>query len=847
MTLFSSGMGLVVQIVSTVVLARLITPRDFGLVTMVTTLSLLLVNFGYNGLTEAIVQKEELTRPQASTLFWVNAGSGLLLTVAFSAAGSLIAGFYHEPVLRTITVGISLSIVVTGISVVPLALLKRGMRFSEVSVNDIVARLIAVTVSIALAFMGWGYWALVAGIVVLPVSTATGAFLLCRWLPGLPRQAADVRHTLRFALHAYGSFCVNYFSRNTDNLLVGWRFKAQALGFYKKAFDLFALSTTQLMSSLTVVVLATLSRVRPGSDQYRRYLFGALTVVAFMGMGMAACLTVEGRDLIRVLLGTKWSESGNIFTYFAPGIGIMTIYATHTWIHLSIGRADRWFRWTIVEFIVTFLLFLIALHWGPRGIAVAWTVSIWLLTIPAFWYAGRPIGLRVGSIVAALWRYIAASLITVVATMALLRLAPSFAYMPGTHGAMCRLAIISSWISLLYLGTLVLLHGGLAPLSQMFALALEMLPRSRAMASEDSSLIAQISEEHTVETVDQQMPGKQNYMPLVSILIPAYNAQKWIADTIQSALAQTWPHVEIIVVDDGSKDQTLEIARQFEANGVRVISQKNQGAAASRNNAFAQSTGDYIQWLDADDLLAPDKIALQLEVVKQGAGPEILLSSEWGSFMYRPYRAQFTPTALWHDLSRVEWLLRKMEQNIFMQTSTWLVSRKLTEAAGLWDTRLLGDDDGEYFCRVLLESEGVRFVPGSKVFYRTFKFDSLSHVGRSTAKIEAHWLAMQLHIQYLRSLEESPRVKAACLQFLRDSLMYFYPEQHRILEMAEQIAAESGFELGAPTLSWKYVWIEKLFGWDRVKPVQQLVRKLRWRLEGYFDKALFVLEGRHAR
>ncbi len=123
---------------------------------------------------------------------------------------------------------------------------------------------------------------------------------------------------------------------------------------------------------------------------------------------------------------------------------------------------------------------------------------------------------------------------------------------------------------------------------------------------------------------------------LGSILIPAYNAQEWIADTIHSAIAQTWPRTEIIVVDDGSSDSTLVIARTFESQGVRVIPQKNQGASAARNTAFLHSHGDYIQWLDADDLLAPDKIAKQMELVMQGLSPRTLLSSSWAHFMYRP-------------------------------------------------------------------------------------------------------------------------------------------------------------------------------------------------------------------
>jgi len=158
---------------------------------------------------------------------------------------------------------------------------------------------------------------------------------------------------------------------------------------------------------------------------------------------------------------------------------------------------------------------------------------------------------------------------------------------------------------------------------------------------------------------DQNLPVLPNGPDgklLVSILIPAYNAQEFVADAIRSAIAQTWEPKEIIVVDDGSKDQTLTIAKQFEAASVRVTTQKNSGAAAARNKAFSLSHGAYIQWLDADDLLSPDKIARQMAVLDQDGSKRTLLSSAWGNFMYRPYRAEFIPTPLWADLSPAEWL-----------------------------------------------------------------------------------------------------------------------------------------------------------------------------------------------
>ena len=186
--------------------------------------------------------------------------------------------------------------------------------------------------------------------------------------------------------------------------------------------------------------------------------------------------------------------------------------------------------------------------------------------------------------------------------------------------------------------------------------------------------------------------------PLISILIPAYNAWPWIAETIRSALGQTWPNKEVIVVDDGSTDRTLRVAQQFEAKGVRVVTQPNQGAAAARNTAFSLSRGDYIQWLDADDLLSPHKVAHrwskphgrrtdEYSFLRHGVLSDMSRAKQ--NLFQVPFGSTFAPT---------EWLIRKWEGHLHVQTATWLVSRELTEAAGPWDPRLVVDDDGEYFC-----------------------------------------------------------------------------------------------------------------------------------------------------
>jgi glycosyltransferase involved in cell wall biosynthesis len=329
--------------------------------------------------------------------------------------------------------------------------------------------------------------------------------------------------------------------------------------------------------------------------------------------------------------------------------------------------------------------------------------------------------------------------------------------------------------------------------------------------------------------------------PLVSILIPAYNSQEWITETIQSALAQTWPKKEIIVVDDGSKDQTAEIAKRFESQGVRVVTQPNQGAAVARNTAFSLAQGDYIQWLDADDVLDPRKIENQVQQL-DGLSKRTLLSGAWGHFIYRQSKARFIPTLLWHDLSPVEWLIRKMGNNLQMQTDNWLVSRKLTEAAGPWDARLFRDNDGEYFCRVILASDNVKFVADAKSYYREAGFKSISYIAGSNKKLESLFISMKLHIQYLRSIEESERTRAACVYYIRTWLHEFYPYRLDIAEQLKQMAAQLGGKAEDPCLSWKYNWLVQLFGWDIGRRAQLTLPKLKGSLVIAWDKAMQQLE-----
>ncbi len=470
----------ILQLGSVVTLARLLTPVDFGIVTMVTTFSLLFLSFGLNGFTEFIMQREELSDSLASNLFWINLGIGTILTVAFAGAGRLLAIFYHNSAVTQVAECMSLTIVLGSVGYIHLALLQRAMHFRTTAIINLIAVGVLVTVSIALALAGWHYWALVWGIVAQSATAAAGAWIMCRWIPKWPSRLSGTVAGLKFAMNVYSHFAFNYFTRNTDNLLVGWRYGARTLGFYKKAYDLFVLAATQLLSPITSVAVATLSRVRSNREEFERYFLRAISVLALLGMGIGADFALIGKDFIRVLLGPGWEEAGQIFTLFGPGIGVMLLYNTHGWIHLSIGRPERWLRWGLIEFLCTASLFLLSLHWGPSGVALAWTTSYFLLMFPSFWYAGKPIGLGVGPIFTVIWKFLAASAVAAFATVMVIRAIPYAAHPDGASGAFVRMVSVSAVFFVFYFVGVVALHRGLKPVSEAVSLFRHLLPEPPA-------------------------------------------------------------------------------------------------------------------------------------------------------------------------------------------------------------------------------------------------------------------------------------------------------------------------------------------------------------------------------
>ncbi len=309
--------------------------------------------------------------------------------------------------------------------------------------------------------------------------------------------------------------------------------------------------------------------------------------------------------------------------------------------------------------------------------------------------------------------------------------------------------------------------------------------------------------------------------PLVSILIPCHNAASWLAETLESALAQTWTPTEIIVVDDGSRDDSLSIARRFEARGLRILSQPNRGASAARNAALAASRGEWLQFLDADDLLAPDKLARQLRLAAD-VGDGTMICGTWSRFTRTPADADFTPQLLCADLPPVEWVTAKLGHNAMMHPAAWLTPRTLAERAGPWDETISLDDDGEYFTRLVLASRGVRFCREAVSFYRSHLPGSLSGTKSEGAWASAY-RSLELSAARLLRAEDSARTRRAAATAFQQFIYEAYPHAAEYRRRAAaRVAALGGSELrpeGGP----RFQLARRLLGWRLAKRLQHLL------------------------
>ena len=236
LTLSSQGAMFVMQSVSTVVLARLLLPADFGLVAMVTAITGLGQAFSDLGLSEATIQRQEISHHQVSTLFWINVAIGMTLTLATIALAPVMAWFYRDPRLKGITFLVSLTFLIGGLRVQHDALIRRQMRFVALAIRDVAAYAVAVPVAIIMAWRGAGYWAIVALPLILNFTGMALSWVIVRWIPGLPRRGAKVGSMIVFGGNVAASYVIMAVNRSADAVLTGWYWGAGPLGLYSRAY-----------------------------------------------------------------------------------------------------------------------------------------------------------------------------------------------------------------------------------------------------------------------------------------------------------------------------------------------------------------------------------------------------------------------------------------------------------------------------------------------------------------------------------------------------------------------------------------------------------------------------------
>jgi glycosyltransferase involved in cell wall biosynthesis len=301
--------------------------------------------------------------------------------------------------------------------------------------------------------------------------------------------------------------------------------------------------------------------------------------------------------------------------------------------------------------------------------------------------------------------------------------------------------------------------------------------------------------------------------PKVSVIIPCFNAGTYIGETLDSVFAQTWPKIEVIVVDDGSTDDSTAVVKGF--GSAALICQDNKGAAAARNRGLAESSGDLLQFLDADDIIDPDKISLQMARLLDR--PDSVASAEWGRFSESPARTAFVREENWKDLSPLEWLVRSRADGLGMLfPALWLVPRAVAEAAGPWNEALSLNDDGEYFTRVVLASAAVLFCEGARCRYRSGVAGSLS----SSKNWASGFAAIDLCETHVRAREDSERVRRGFALSWQHLAHGAYPYAPAIAEKAMNRARALHPAVIRPDGGPAFKTLSRLLGWRTARRLQ---------------------------
>jgi O-antigen/teichoic acid export membrane protein len=442
-------------------LARLLTPEDYGLYGMVAVVINFVQMFKELGLSAATIQKKEINHQQVSTLFWINVAVGIVLAVIVIALAPVVALFYGEPRLQHILVALASVFVFSGLTVQHQALLRRQMHFTSLAKINVISMAVATVAAMVAAWYGAGYWALVLISIVTAIANVIGVWLACSWRPGLPVWKAEIGEMLAFGGNITGFNCVNYFSRNLDNILIGRYWGANQLGLYAKAYQMVLLPTQQINFPITTVALPALSSLQSEPEKYCRFYYKAILTVTTFSMPIIALLFVIADKAVLILLGQQWLSVVPILQFLMPAAFMNTFTVATAWVYQSLGRSDRQFRIGLIMSAIDVLIFLISVRWGSLVLAAAYGLSRPIVWIPniIYCYQGTPLELK--QLAGILYRPVIASITAAVVLISINQ------YLPNDIDVWLILSVDSLLYSLLYLSIWLIFPDGKTTLLEM--------------------------------------------------------------------------------------------------------------------------------------------------------------------------------------------------------------------------------------------------------------------------------------------------------------------------------------------------------------------------------------------
>lgn len=378
------------QIGSTIVLARLLTPEDYGLVGMVKAVTGFIELFKHLGLNTATIQKAEINHSQVSTLFWINIGVSVFLAGLTALLAPLIASFYNEPRLIPIMIVLAFGYIFSGIGTQHYALVSRQMRYRTLAINDMSSLVIGIIVAIIAAWFGAQYWALILMNLTIALISSIGIWLVSGWRPGLPHWNSEIKTMLAFGGGLTGSNIVSYLSSNIDNILIGKYWGAEELGLYTRAYQLLVLPLFSINGTIRNVAINTLSRLVDSPQRFRTVYLRILEKVIMLAMPLVALLLITSDWLVLIVLGPQWSDVSNIFRWFSFSALIQPVNYTMGWLLISQGRTWEMFRfWTLTN-TISVIAIIVGLPWKSSGVAAAYSLAGLCLKTPLlYWYVGK--------------------------------------------------------------------------------------------------------------------------------------------------------------------------------------------------------------------------------------------------------------------------------------------------------------------------------------------------------------------------------------------------------------------------------------------------------------------------